>query len=115
MAGCLYCGTWPVEEHHPTGRLAPDCRYLDPGLVVPLCKRHHDREREVQRRRGLDFPAGADVLGHRLARLLDFLGRLADHGRPLVLVGAPLSALHALLVEAACGGSFPEDRHERAS
>ncbi|MDA8038474.1 MAG: hypothetical protein M0Z69_04810 [Actinomycetota bacterium] len=100
---CLYCGRRPVEQHHVTGRLCPSGRYLDPRLSVPLCKRHHAREHEVLRRRGLAFPDGADLTGHRLARLLDFLGRLGDHRRPLVLDGPALGGLCTLLLDATAG------------
>ncbi|MGH9291925.1 MAG: hypothetical protein ACRD0B_00195 [Acidimicrobiales bacterium] len=98
---CAYCGRRPVEMHHVTGRLAPGGLYLDPGLVIPLCRRHHSREHEVLLRQGLAFVGSADPLGHRLARLLDLLGRLADHGRPLMLEGPALYALVELLGEAA--------------
>lgn len=99
---CLFCGRGPVEWHHVTGRRVRDGAYLDPLLVVPLCKRHHDREEELLRRGGLEFlPPGADPVGHRLARLLDLIGRCADNGCQLVLSPDALRALHALLLEAA--------------
>ena len=100
---CLYCGRRPVERDHITGRLHPGGRYLDPLLAVSLCKRHHVREHEVLRRRGLAFPEGADLTGHRLARLLDFIGRLGDHRRPLVLDAAALHGLCTLLLDATVG------------
>jgi hypothetical protein len=79
---------------------------LDRALVVPLCRRHHGREHELLRRNGLDFlPVDADPLGHRLARVLDLIGRCADHGRPFVLepctpYGNTVAGLHVLLLEA---------------
>jgi hypothetical protein len=102
-ARCLYCGRRPIEMHHITGRTAAQGPYCDPKLVLPLCKRHHSREHEILGRRRLSFPRGADLLGHRLARALDFLGRVADHGRPLVIDGDALDALHALFYEASTG------------
>ena len=97
---CHYCGRTGVELHHLTGRAAPGTPYLDPLLVVPLCKRHHDREHELLRRSRLEFLAPEDdQLGHRIARVLDFLGRSADHRRPVVLEGEALKGLHALLLE----------------
>lgn len=105
-AGCLFCGRRPVEWHHLTGRLAPDGPYLDRALVVPLDTRHHDREHELLRRAGLEFPPeGADLVGHRVARLLDFMGRCAECRVRLVLEpdtpsGNAVAAVHALLYEA---------------
>jgi len=99
-ARCHYCGRPAVAQHHLTGRPTPKARYFDPLLTIPLCQRHHDREHELLRRSGLEFlPPGADALGHRLARVLDFLGRSAEHGRPVVLEGQALEGLHALLLE----------------
>ncbi len=98
---CHYCGRNGVELHHVTGRAAPGAPYLDRLLVVPLCKRHHDRDHELLRRRGFEFlTPGDDQLGHRVARILDFLGRSADFGRPVVLEGEVLKGFHALLLEA---------------
>lgn len=117
-ACCHFCGCRPVEWHHCTGRIAPKCGYLDRALVVPLCKRHHDREHELLRRCGLEFlPPGGDPLGHRLARLLDFIGRCADHHRPFVFqpstpYGDAVAGLHALLLEAV-GAVDP--RHDEAA
>jgi hypothetical protein len=80
--------------------------YLDRPIVVPLCQRHHDREHELLRRARLEFlPPDADPLGHRLARVLDLIGRCADHGRPFVLepataYGNAVAGFHALLLEA---------------
>jgi hypothetical protein len=105
--GCVLCGRSPVEWHHVTGRLAPEAAYFDRSLVVPLCKRHHDREHELLRRRRLEFvPLGADLLGHRLARLLEFIGRCAESGRhfvvePVTPWGDAVSGVYALLFEAA--------------
>lgn len=105
---CLLCGRGPIEWHHVTGRLAPKGRYLDRALVVPVCKRHHDREHELLRRRRLELPAaGTDLLGHRVARLLDFIGRCAESGQRFVVEtvtpwGDAVSGLYALLFEAAC-------------
>jgi hypothetical protein len=103
-ARCLYCGRSPVQWHHVTGRPTPGAPYLDPALVVPLCKRHHDREHELLRRQGLEFLApGAELLGHRRARLVDLVGRCAEDHRPFVLDACALAGLHALLLEAAAG------------
>jgi len=68
--------------------------------VIPLCKRHHDREHELLLRTRLEFlTPDSDSIGHRLARVLDFLGRSADHGRPVVLEGEVLNGFHGLLLE----------------
>jgi hypothetical protein len=105
-ARCLFCRLLAVAWHHVTGRAAPGAPYLDRWLVVPLCQRHHDREHELLRRAGLEFlPPGADPLGHRLARVLDLMGRTADHGWPFILeasttYGNAVAGLHALLFEA---------------
>ena len=102
---CLFCGRRPVEHHHATGRPAAGEAYLDPRLVVPLCRRHHVREHELLRRLGLDALApGADALEHRLVRLLDLLGRCAEHGHPFSLeprspYGSPATGLRDLLLE----------------
>ena len=102
---CVFCGL-PAVWHHITGRLRPDGPYLDRSLVVALCKRHHDREHELLRRARLEFPPpGADLVGHRIARLLDFMGRCGDEGRHFVVEpetpwGNAVAALHALLFEA---------------
>ncbi|MGA3353846.1 MAG: hypothetical protein ABSD85_11760 [Acidimicrobiales bacterium] len=104
-AFCLFCGLPAVAWHHCTGRAAPRSAYLDRSLVVPLCQRHHDREHELLRRARLEFlPPGADPLGHRLARVLDLMGRCADHGRQFVLApstpyGNAVIGLHVLLLE----------------
>lgn len=103
---CLLCGLPATAQHHLTGRIAPKGRYLDPSLVVPLCRRHHDREHELLRREGLEFPApGADLIGHRVARVLAFMGRCGEHRCPFVLepvtpYGDAVAALHGLLFEA---------------
>jgi hypothetical protein len=79
--------------------------YLDRSLVISLCQRHHDREHELLRRARLEFlPPGADPLGHRLARVLDLMGRCADHGQRFILepstpYGDAVAGLHALLIE----------------
>ena len=104
-ARCLFCELPAVAWHHCTGRAAPRMPYLDRSLVVPLCQRHHDREHELLRRARLEFlPPGADPLGHRLARVLDLMGRCADHGQRFVLepstpYGDAVAGLHALLIE----------------
>lgn len=105
-ARCLFCGRPAVAWHHVTGRVARKAPYFDRSLVIALCKRHHDREHELLRRNDLDFlPVGADPLGHRLARVLDLIGRCADHGRPFLLepdtpYGDAVAGLHVLLLEA---------------
>lgn len=107
---CLFCGRRPVEWHHLTGRLAPDGCYLDPALVLALCKRHHDREHELLRRAALEFPSiGSDLTGHRLARLLSFLRRCGDHGKGLIFepatpYGSAVEALALLVHGGAAGG-----------
>ena len=111
---CLFCGRRPVEHHHVSGRPAAREPYLDPALTIALCRRHHAREHELLRRLGLDALApGADALEHRLVRLLDLLGRCADHGRPFVLeprtpYGSPAAGLRDLLLEAV--GALAERR-----
>ena len=104
-ARCILCGQSADAWHHLTGRATPRGAYLDKSLVVPLCQRHHDREHELLRREGADFPGpGADLVGHRLARVLSFMGRCAEAGRPFVLevttpYGNAVAGLHALLHE----------------
>lgn len=105
-ARCLFCGGFAAAWHHVTGRAVSGAPYFDRSLVVPLCRRHHAREHELLRRNDLDFlPVGADPLGHRLARVLDLIGRCADHKRTFVLepctpYGSAVAGLHALLLEA---------------
>jgi hypothetical protein len=104
---CLFCEQLAVAWHHLTGRATPSSLYLDRSLVVPLCRRHHDREHELLRRSNLEFlPAGADALGHRVARILELIGRCADNGRALTLeprtpYGDAIAGFYALLLEAA--------------
>lgn len=97
---CVICGRRPVERHHPTGRAGHDLPYFDSGFVVPLCKLCHDREHVALRRRGLEWPTTGS-LRHRLHRVADHLGRLADVERGIVLDPAATRALAELLVEAA--------------
>lgn len=96
---CLFCGKGPVDWHHVTGRGAPDVPYLDPGLVVPLCRRHHAREHAVLRAAGAEWPPGPGHLQHRLRRLVIHVGRCADTGRPFVIEAKAVPGLHSLLCE----------------
>jgi hypothetical protein len=38
---CLICGAGECDGHHATGR-APNGRYLDPDVKLPLCHDHHE-------------------------------------------------------------------------
>jgi hypothetical protein len=98
---CIFCGHWPVDWHHLTGRRSTDGEYLDPRLVVPLCRRHHAREHTLLRDKHLEFPPdGADLLGHRLRRVVVFAERCGDFGRPFQLEPASAQALARLVTEA---------------
>ena len=97
---CVFCGSAPIEMHHLSGRCGPRLAYHDPRLVVALCKTCHDREHVVLRRLALEW-SGTDPLRHRLLRVGDHLGRLADAGRGLVLDPASTRALSGLVLVAA--------------
>lgn len=102
-ARCILCQRPAIAWHHLTGRAVPRGAYLDKSLVVPLCQRHHDREHELLRREGADFPGpGTDLVGHRLARVLSFMGRCGEADRSFALgaatpYGNAVAGLHALL------------------
>ena len=97
---CLFCGRRPAFLHHATGRAGPGLPYFDPGLVVALCQRCHDREHVALRRLSLEWPT-CDPLRHRLLRVGDPLGRLADAGRGLLLDPTSTRALSGLVLVAA--------------
>lgn len=99
-SSCLYCASPAAHEHHLTGRPAPGAPYLDPALVVALCRSCHVGEHAALRRLGLDWPTG-DLTAHRLARTAAVSVRLGDLGRPLVLDLGPTRALGGLLLAGA--------------
>jgi len=89
-----------VDWHHLTGRPVAEAPYLDLYLVVPLCRRHHAREHVLLRDKGFEFmPVGADLLEHRLLRVVLFAERCADFQRPFVLQARAAGALAALTEE----------------
>ncbi len=98
----IFCGRRPVDFHHVTGRSAPDGEYLDPALVVALCRKHHSREHVVLTDLDLEWPPeGGALLAHRLRRARAFVDRSATFRRPLVLDPVVQAALAALIGEAA--------------
>ena len=108
---CILCGERAEHAHHATGRPAPDGAYMDPALVVDLCRRCHVAEHSGLRRLGLDFPANGDeLLAHRLVRLVAIANRCADLGHPFVVQPDPARALGALLRSAADAHRFERAR-----
>lgn len=100
--GCIFCGVDDVELHHVTGRPAPGRGYLDPDLVVPLCRRHHAQEHELLLRQRLAFlPGGSGQLAGRVVKLGAIAGRLADAKRELQLSSRGLIGLRGLLLDVA--------------
>jgi hypothetical protein len=101
------CGVrGPVHRHHITGRIGQGLRYLDPSLTVALCPACHAREHVAIRRSGREWLApGADPLVHRHIRVADFLNRLSDLDRRLVLDAGSTRALAALNLESVEAGS----------
>jgi hypothetical protein len=83
---CLICGVEVTEAHHPTGR-DPQGLYLDPALVLPLCRDHHELSHDDWRMLRIADPAegcsGAAPLtlvervALRLRRLATMTARLA--------------------------------------
>jgi len=102
---CVACGRrGPIEGHHLSGRPAAGCGYLDPELVVSLCRGCHVSEHVGLRRLGLEFPApGNDdsVTAHRLRRVGAYVGARASNGRALFLAPASGAALADLLRQVA--------------
>jgi hypothetical protein len=84
-----------------TGRAVANGEYLDPGLVVPLCRRHHSREHVVLADMDLEWlPDEGDSLAYRLRRVRLFFERCADFGRAPVLDPASERPLGLLFGEA---------------
>lgn len=97
---CIFCGRRPIDWHHVTGRAVADGEYLDRGLVVPLCRRHHSREHVLLADMDLEWLTDeGDSLVHRLRRVRLFFERRADFGRTPVLDPASERALGLLLGE----------------
>jgi len=101
-APCAFCERPAVHAHHVTGRAERDGAYLDRDIVADLCQAHHVAAHVAERRLGREFPAPDDNrIAHRLLRFASHCQRLLDADRPLVLSGAVLAGLVALLVAAA--------------
>ena len=103
---CVLCGVDGTFWHHLTGRLCPDGPYLDPELIIAICQHCHDREHVILRSCGLEWPGGTDpvaLLLHRLLRVVVYVGRCKDLGRPATFPVRSVAPLHELLV-AACDG-----------
>ena len=100
---CSLCGAiGPVHRHHVSGRPAPGCAYLDPGLVVAVCAACHASLHQALRVAGVDFPGGAHVfLRHRLLRVGCTAELVAGAGRPLVLAPTSARSLAVLVREGA--------------
>ena len=100
---CSLCGAiGPVHRHHVSGRPAPGCAYLDPGLVVAVCAACHANLHQALRLCGLDFGGvGPDSVAHRLRRVAVTADLLAGASRPLVLAPPSARALAGLLRDAA--------------
>jgi hypothetical protein len=95
-----------MHLHHVTGRPGRGLRYFDPSLTVPLCPACHAREHVAIRRSGLEWPgAGVDLRAYRRLRVADFLNRLSDLDRGLVLDAGSTGALAALNLESVEAGS----------
>jgi len=98
---CVLCGAAKTFWHHLTGRLCPDGPYLDPNLVIAICQHCHDREHVILRSCGLEWPGATEpaaLLLHRLLRIVVYVGRCKDLGRPAVFPDRSSAALHELLV-----------------
>jgi hypothetical protein len=92
---CLFCLAPAEHEHHPTARLTADGPYLD-GWTVPTCRCCHAVEHVAWRAAGIDELA--DPLLARLGRNTWLIGRLADLGRPVVLLPDTLRGHHDSMV-----------------
>ena len=98
---CVFCGRGADHLHHPSGRDA-DGNYLDPDLVVPLTRVHHDLEHVALNGTlfGDASPHSPDVL--RLRRTAHLLLRLVDHigtetiPLPMSFVGELALMLHRI-------------------
>ncbi len=83
LGSCAMCGQPAREMHHVTGR-GPGRGRLDAGLVVGLCRRHHNLVHQDLRGEGLDRPSSGSAWGavasvrFRLERCGLFLGRYSD-------------------------------------
>ena len=100
---CVLCGAAKTFWHHLTGRPCPTCPYCDPDLVIPICQPCHDREHVILRSFGLEWPGAtnpASLLQHRFLRVVVYVGRCSNLGRPVVFPDRSAGALHQLLVEA---------------
>ena len=100
---CSLCGAIrPVHRHHVSGRPAPGCAYLDPGLVVAVCAACHANLHQALRLCGLDFGGvGPDSVAHRLHRVAVTADLLAGASRPLVLAPTSARSLAVLVREGA--------------
>jgi hypothetical protein len=87
--------------HHLTRKVDRAARYLDPALVVTLCKACHDGLHSALRRLGLDFGGEREPLVYRTLLVGDHAHRVAASGRSLVLAAPAADALGDLLVEVA--------------
>jgi hypothetical protein len=99
---CALCGAAKIVWHHLTGRLCPDGPYLDPELVISICQRCHDREHVILRSNAFEWPQATDpgsLLLHRFLRVVVYVGRCKDLGRPAVFPDRSAAALHELLVD----------------
>ena len=113
---CQFCGREPADLHHVTGRPAPGAPYLDPALVLPLCRRHHAQAHELLRRSRLDFlPPGPEQLPGRVLRVAELLARVGDAERELALSPRSTIGLSRLLLDAADGLAVAKPRREAAS
>jgi hypothetical protein len=101
-AFCAFCGRPAVHAHHVTGREERGGAYLDGDIVADLCLSHHVVSHVGERRLAREYPApDDDRIAHRLLRVASHCERLLDADRPLVLRGAVLAGVMALLVAAA--------------
>lgn len=99
---CVLCGALETFWHHLTGRLFPDGPYLDSKLVIAICQHCHDREHVILRSCRLEWPAATNprtLLHHRLLRVVVYVGRCKDLGRPASFPDRSVAALHQLLVD----------------
>jgi len=97
--GCALCDADAVHGHHLTGRSAPDQSYLDPALVLGVCRHHHVNLHVWLRAVGLAWPT-ANTVAYRLRRVAIHLRAVAAQGRPFTLGPRPAEALADLLDEA---------------
>jgi len=97
---CALCDEDAAHGHHLTGRPAPGRSYLDPALVLGVCRHHHVNLHVWLRAVGLAWPSG-NTVAYRLRRVAVHLRAVAGQGRPFTLGPRPAEALADLLDEAA--------------